>query len=336
MDDSIRALTRILVLPLASLAAFWVAEQIGPVIEVLVVAGLFAYLLYPAVSWLARRTRLSHAAASRVVFSTSLVLLIAVPASLGTVALARLRSDLRTEMNAIFTEVGKWLIVLIQNLNISISPQEFIAALGPGLATALAPLPVRSIGLLSEISLNVFWVVLVFVVTYYLLKDGPVIKRWLLERVPDDHCAEIERLVEEIDKVWRVFLRVQLLIFAILAFLMTLGTLGVIWLFRSGLLAFSPLLLVVLLVAVYTAAQQIDNLWLRPRWMGRHLSLHPGLVIASLVAALAFGGILLALLIVPCLATFKVLGGYLYRKLRDLPAWPDAELAPGENVGTPS
>jgi predicted PurR-regulated permease PerM len=172
----------------------------------------------------------------------------------------------------------------------------------------------------------------VFIFTYYFLKDGPAIKRWLLERVPEEHCDEVERLVKELDKVWRVFLRVQLLIFAILTFLMTLGTMGVIWLFRSGLLAFSPLLLAVLLVAVYAAAQQVDNLWLRPRWMGRHLDLHPGLVLASLIAALVLGGLLLALLIVPCLATIRVLGGYLYRKLRDVPAWPADEPALGEQV----
>ncbi|HEX6303773.1 MAG TPA: AI-2E family transporter [Anaerolineales bacterium] len=336
MADNFQALSRILVLLLAILAGLWIAEQIGAVIEVLVVAGLLAYLLHPAAAWLAQRSRLSYAAASRLVFFTSVALLIAVPASLGTVAWTRLRSDLRSDLDAIAAEIERWFAVLSQNLNIDISAQEFIAALGPGLASSLAPLPLRSFGLLSEVSINIFWVLLVFVVTYYLLKDGPVIKRWLLERVPEDHCDETERLVEELDKVWRVFLRVQLLIFAILALLMTLGTLGVIWLFRSGLLAFSPLLLVVLLVAVYTAAQQVDNLWLRPRWMGRHLSLHPGLVIASLIAALALGGILLALLIVPCLATIRVLGGYLYRKLRDLPAWPDAESAPGQHVGTPS
>lgn len=329
MHKDIRALTRVLALILTIIAGLWIVEQIGPVIEVLVVAGLLAYLLYPAAAWLAQCTRLSHAAASRLVFSSSLVLLVAVPSSLGTVAWARWRSGLQAEMDAIAAEFGRWFSFLISSLNINLSPQDFIAALGPELARSLAPLPVRSISLLSEISLNIFWVVLVFVVTYYLLKDGPAIKGWLLDQVPEDHSDEIERLIEELDKVWRVFLRVQLLIFAILAFLMSLGTWGVIWLFRSGLLAFSPLLLVVLLVAVYTAVQQVDNLWLRPRWMGRHLHLHSGLVLASLIAALAIGGILLAVLIVPCLATARVLAGYLYRKLHDLPAWPDAESTAG-------
>lgn len=325
MQADIRSSTRILALILTIIAALWIVEQIGPILEVLVIAGLLAYLLYPAAAWLAERTRLSHATASRLVFSAALVLVFAIPASLGTVAWARLRSGLQNELDAIAAEVETWLSGIIRNLNIDLSAQQFLASLGPELANSLAPLPARSIGLLSEITLNIFWVVLFFVVTYYLLKDGPAIKGWLLDRVPEDHCDEIERLVEELDQVWRVFLRVQLLIFAILAFLMILGTWGVIWLFRSGLLAFSPLLLVVLLVAVYTAVQQVDNLWLRPRWMGRSLALHPGLVLASLIAALAIGGLLLALLIVPSLATARVVGRYLYRKLYDLPAWPEAE-----------
>jgi tetrahydromethanopterin S-methyltransferase subunit F len=81
-----------------------------------------------------------------------------------------------------------------------------------------------------------------------------------------------------------------------------------------------------LLIFVYTAAQQVDNLWLRPQLMGQHLRLHPGLVFAGLAAALMVGGILGALLIVPLMATLKVIGKYIYCQLMDLPPWPQNDI----------
>ena len=122
-----------------------------------------------------------------------------------------------------------------------------------------------------------------------------------------------------------MFLRVQLLIFVVLAALMGSGTFLVIWLFRSGLLGFSPLVMIVLLVLVYTAAQQVDNLWLRPQLMGHRLQLHPGLVFAGLTGALVVSGVLGALLIVPFMASIKVLGHYIYCQLFDLPPWDEPD-----------
>ena len=81
-----------------------------------------------------------------------------------------------------------------------------------------------------------------------------------------------------------------------------------------------------LLILVYAGAQQVDNLWLRPQLMGKKLSLHPGLVFAGLTGALVVSGFLGALLIVPLMATIRVVGGYIYARLLDLPPWPQDEL----------
>jgi predicted PurR-regulated permease PerM len=97
----------------------------------------------------------------------------------------------------------------------------------------------------------------------------------------------------------------------------------IIWLFRSGLLAFSPLALIILLILVFAGAQQVDNLWLRPQLMGYKLALHPGIVFAGLTGALIVSGLLGALLVVPLMASAKVLGSYIYAKLLDLPPWED-------------
>jgi predicted PurR-regulated permease PerM len=310
-----------------SLGVFvWVAAQITPLIQLLIIAALLAYLLLPVVQVVQARTPLSHIASARLVFVLFLLLLAGIPAALGTVAVTQMGRLLGAELTAVAQEISGWISRPIQFLGYLFYPQELFDLVGRSLGAALGTIPLWSINLLSDISLNILWVILIFVCVYYFLVDSPRMKPWLLRQVPEHYCPEIERLLVELDSVWRTFLRVQILIFIILFILMSLGTAVVIWLFHSGWLGFSPVVLILLLIGVYTGAQQVDNLWLRPRWMGESLDLHPGLVLSSLMAALAVGGILGALLIVPGIATVKVAGGYIYRRLLDIPPWPEEEI----------
>ena len=72
---------------------------------------------------------------------------------------------------------------------------------------------------------------------------------------------------------------------------------------------------------VYAGIQQIDNLWLRPQYMGHALKLHPGVVVIALISALALTGVLGAIVIVPVLASLKVLAEYSYNKLLGHPVY---------------
>jgi tetrahydromethanopterin S-methyltransferase subunit F len=101
----------------------------------------------------------------------------------------------------------------------------------------------------------------------------------------------------------------------VLAVLVISSTTLIIWLFRQGWLPLSPIGLALLLVGVYAAIQQVDNLWLRPQLMGHALKLHPGVIFVGLIAGLALGGLLGALLVVPLLATVKVLSRFVYTRL---------------------
>ena len=196
----------------------------------------------------------------------------------------------------------------------------------------MSSLPGGSLDILSVVTTNLMWALLVLVSLYYFIKDGPKLKPWITSLVLPDYQKEIDRLIEEILNIWGVFLRAQLIIFAVLAILLALSSLAVIWLYQTGLIRFSTLGLIFILILIYSLVQQVDNLWLRPQLMGHHLHLHPGLVVVSLIGALAISGILGALLIVPAIASAKVLGRYLYNKLLGLPAWPEAygEITPSD------
>jgi predicted PurR-regulated permease PerM len=103
--------------------------------------------------------------------------------------------------------------------------------------------------------------------------------------------------------------------------------------YQAGLIPFSWIGLVVMLVLVYGLVQQVDNLWLRPHLLGQRLRLHPGLVVVGLIGALALSGLLGALIVVPMIATAKIVGRYIQRKLLGLPPWlPEDGYAPPEQT----
>jgi len=273
-----------------------------------------------------RRARLNRPLATAFVYVLFLLVLASIPAALGAVTVGQFHR-LETEFVAAIDALKRWLFQPINVLGYQLRPRVLLENLEQSASSALAVLPGGSLDVLSGVTTNLLWGLVILVSLYYFLKDGPKIKPWLVGLAPADYQDEVQRLIDEIDKVWGVFLRVQLLIFVVLAVLIAIGTFLVIWLFRTGLLPWSPFVFILLLVLVYTAAQQVDNLWLRPQLMGRQLRLHPGLVFVGLTGALVLSGVLGTIIVVPCMATAKVVGRYVHCKLLGLSPWPPAALA---------
>jgi len=321
MNTTWSSTTRILVIVIILLGAIWLAVVANPLFEALVISALLAYLLDPVVRLLMCRAHLNRPLAAVCVYVLFLLILAGIPTVLGVVTVGQFHR-LETEFVTAVDALKRWLFRPVTVLGYPLRPRVLLDNLEQSVSSALAALPSGSFGLLSDVTTNLLWGLVSLVSLYYFLKDGPKIKPWLVGLAPPAYQDEIQRLMDEIDHVWRIFLRVQLFIFVVLTVLIAVGTLLVIWLFRAGLLPWSPLVFVLLLVLVYTAAQQVDNLWLRPQLMGRQLRLHPGLVFVGLTGALALSGVLGTFVVVPCMATAKVVGRYVHRKLLGLPPWP--------------
>ena len=331
MDTTWSNTTRILVLLLFLAAAIWLAFIASPLLEAILIAALLAYLLNPAVCWLVRQTTLRRSQAATIIFLVTISIALAIPAALGTVAVnsfGRLQSDFLTAAE----EIEVWLFRPVDIIGFHLQPRQMIDSL-QGLGTELlALLPGGSLNILSTVTTNLLWAATVLIMYYYLLKDGPKIEPWLVALLPVAYRPEIQRLLDEVDHVWGKFLRIQLLMFFVIFMLMVVGTLLIVGLFRSGLLRWSPLGFIALLLLLYTAIQQLDNLWIRPHILGKQLRLHPGVVFAGLLGALMLSGLLGVLLVVPLLATIKVVGSYVHLKLLGLPPWA-AEPAEVEQAG---
>lgn len=321
MDTSWSKSTRILVIVLLLAGAVWLAFVASPVLDAILIAALLAYLMNPLVCWMVRRSQMNRAQAAISVFLISMLILLAVPAALGTVAVNSF-SSLGQDFLSAAEEIESWFFRPIDILGFHLEPQQMIEPLQSMGASLLASLPLGSLTIISSVTTNLLWAATVLIMYYYLLKDGYKIKPWLVTLAPQDHQPELDVLLDKVDQVWGKFLRIQLLMFFVIFALMAIGTLLIVGLFRSGLLRWSPLGFIALIVLLYTAIQQLDNLWIRPHILGRQMRLHPGVVFAGLVGALMVSGLLGALLVVPLLATAKVVGRYVHRKLLGLPVWP--------------
>lgn len=298
-------LNRTVLLIAGAVGAVYLLSWTGPLWRSLLVAALLAYLLNPVVNWLAPRLWQRRGLAVAVVCLALVLPLLGGLTAAGAALWGQVPVWLQ-ELQDALSALREVLARPFSLLGFSINPQALLDYLQTAASNALTDLSTGSGGLVSGLADNLLWTTVIVVSFYYLLRDGHRLLPTLLQWLPSAYVDEARELLSSLDHVWRVFLRVQLLIFAVISVLVLLSTSLIILLFRQGWLQLSPFGLVILLLVVYTAIQQVDNLWLRPQYMGQALQLHPGVSLVSLLAALALTGVLGALLVIPVLASLKL------------------------------
>lgn len=315
-------LTRLIVLSILFLGSIALILWAFPLVETLLISGLVAYFFDPLVRWMMKRFNLRRGLAAAILYSIILILLASIPAVMGTLAVTQLQR-LGNDLQSALKEIEKWISQPILLFGFDLSPRNLIQQFGQSAGSTVTALGRNSMGIISDVTTNFLWVLMGFVSLFYFLRDGPKIKPWLIELVSPVYQHDANRLLDEVDRVWGLFLRVQVIIFIVLAILFILGSALVVWFYQLGWIPFSTLGFILTLVIVYALVQQVDNLWLRPQMLGSQLRLHPGVVFVALIGALAMGGVIAAIMIVPFLASAKVIGQYVRLKLLDLPPWPD-------------
>lgn len=300
----------------------------APVWRALLVAGILAYLLNPLVNRLVTRWQGRRGLATTLVYTLIVLIILGVLSAAGALIWGQVPAwaqDLQTALN----ELGLWIGRPFVVLGFTLHPEIVLSYLQRTASNSLTALPVGS-GWLGSVGDNLLWSLVVLVSLFYLLRDGPQIPPKLIAALPPAYQEDGRFLYGELDTIWRVSLRVQLIIFAVIGLLILASTTLILWLFYRGWLPLSPIGLIILIVVVYAGIQQIDNLWLRPQYMGHALKLHPGVVVVALISALALTGILGAIIVVPVLASLKVLVQYAYGKWQPAPLPPELEDDAGE------
>ncbi len=206
--------------------------------------------------------------------------------------------------------------------------EEGIQNLQNWIVSALTRLPRVSINLVS----NLFYLILAPVIAFYILKDLKAITETAFALVPVRYREEAKVIAKKIDTVLGSFIKGQFLVALSVGILTSIGLsvirvdyaivigmitgvlniipyfgpvvgallAGIVGLFRSPLTALWAVL--VLLIV-----QQIDSLFLTPNIMRKQVSLHPVLIVFSLLTGGVLFGVMGMLLAIPVAAVGKVL-----------------------------
>lgn len=205
------------------------------------------------------------------------------------------------------------------------------------------------------------WLLFILVISFYLLNDLRNIAVSIENLVPAGYENDVRRLIRALGPIWNAFLRGQITLGIVMGIAtgILMAVLGVRYSVVLGLLAgmleFVPVVGpviaggVAVLVALFQPShilglsplahagvvllasiilQQVENNVLVPRILGGSLGLHPVIILVGAVVAANLAGIIGLLLSAPILATLRLFGSYLYRKLFDLDPWPDPPITP--------
>ena len=365
MDYTWSRSTRYTVLLIGLLLGALITYATRDLLRPLIISGLLAYVLNPAVELLLARTRTGRSLASLIVYFLALAIVIAVPAITTPVVIRQL-TGLTLDLQRIQNQVEFILSEPITIGGIDVLPNITTVDIGQLITDAVAPAASNAWDFLGGLTTNLLWILLILVTTYYLLRDGPRISTWFVRLAPERLQSDIERLFFETDYVWSAYLRGQLtlsLIIGVLTAIVTaavglpgalvLGLLAgildvipslgptvagaisvVVALFLgSTYLPLSNLVFGLIVLAVFIVIQQIENIWLRPQIMGHSLSIHPAIVFVSVLSALAIVGVLGALVIIPVVATLGLVGRYIHSRLLSKDPWSGVEDRRKESTG---
>lgn len=357
--------TKIIVLALLAVLAIVLMVTFRAMIPSTIVAFLLAFVLSYPVNWVQQRTGWGRGTAIASVYAGLFALLLLMPAILIpriTGLVASLRELLET---LIATLQGGGGGPLFEFGGFSLSVNNLMQETGDLLQNVLIVATRDPASIFRGVTNSFLITVYVLVLNFWLLKDLHRLRRSAIEQVPPDYQGEMRQLGAELAEVWRGFLRGQLalvvamgfliwvplvivgmpnagglaLLAGVMEFLPTIGTgisgaIGVTvalfqgsnWTAPNGPINIGFALLV---MAIYSIAAQIENIYLVPRLVGGRVKLHPALAFVGTVAGTIVFGFLGVLLATPVIASARTLLSYIYRKLMDREPFEPQGWTPG-------
>ncbi|HEU4571554.1 MAG TPA: AI-2E family transporter [Candidatus Limnocylindrales bacterium] len=340
----------------AALVVLWLGRDVlGP----FVVAGVLAYAFSPIVSAAVDRTGWPRIAIVAIGYATTIVLLAIVVALIGRPAADEVRSVASSGPDAI----ANGLRDLIGADSIEVAGEAItVAVVARALQTQLGSLfasPGDAVHLAAGIGSFVLDTILVLIVTFYLLLDGPRFLDAALRRVPADRRARTAEILARVHATLGRWLRGQLFLIALVAVVIyvVLGpilhlpyALGISIL--TGVLEIIPIVgplvaatiavvdalahggvsVAVVVAVVYFVVRQVEDQIVMPVVIGRVVHLHPVVTIFAVLVGLSAFGILGGLLGVPVAAAANVV----FNEVFPPPAEPPAIGRPAADEAAPA
>ncbi|MBC8504555.1 MAG: AI-2E family transporter [Anaerolineales bacterium] len=325
-----------------------------------ILALILAFVLNSPVNKLEERLSISRGLITGLVFLVVLTLLVLIPVvffpPLGE-QIADLNLDFQLLLQRLEELLAHRYVIAGQTIDGAAIFNQIVGVV----QEIVQPLFGETLGFAFDLISSLVWVVFIFVVSFYLVKDNASVVDWLDRLPPPDLRADFRRLRQEINQIWAAFFRGQLILGTVVATLFTaigfaIGlpfalAMGVL----AGLLEFLPSLghgiwltiatimalfagstlmnlpnwiFALIIVGLHIVFQQFDLNYLIPRIIGRQVHLSPLVVILGIVAGAATAGVLGVLLAAPTVASARVLGRYIFANLSDTDPFPDLASSP--------
>ncbi|HRV94209.1 MAG TPA: AI-2E family transporter [Anaerolineae bacterium] len=339
------------------------------VLAPLIVAVIIAYLLNPIVNWVSKRSRFRRSVVAAIIYIGFLSVLILIPTLLAPLLVQQL-SNLDFNVQGLSDELDNAMGTQINIAGFEVDIPSLVEPVTGSLDSIFSPLAAWAANLAVGIAGGFIWAIFIFVVGYYILVDANRFTAWVDSWIPPDYLEEFKQLRRTIDGVWKSYFIGQVTLAIIVGVIISVATgiLGIRSALILGLVAallelipnwgyglsgaigtavayfqgssYIPLpnwAFALIVAGFYFLMWQVDTNYLVPRILGSRLQLPPAIIIIGIIAGASVGGALGLLLAAPTIATVKVLGSYIYRRLLDLePYVLTPEPAVAANLTEPS
>ncbi len=332
------------------------------IVPPIAIALVLAYILKPFADTLERRARLPRTLSVFLVFLVLVVIISTIPVTVVPWAVdrvTRLNLDLEKLLNDLVTFLSEPFYVFGYWFN----PKNLVGDVQTALQDLLRPFATQTVSILFNVASSLLWVVSIFVISFYVVKDADKLRLFLDHIAPPGYTEELGHLRERINHVWKAFFRGQVvlgiaigLVVWIAMTIVGLPNAGIMGLI-AGLLevipTFGPVLATIpallsafflgstylplsnfwfslLVLGIYIIIQQVENAYLVPRIMGRRMQIHPLVIFIGVLAGGLIAGVLGVLLAAPVMGTLRVVLRYLYAKLLDQEPFPPEDVENGE------
>jgi predicted PurR-regulated permease PerM len=347
--------TKLVIVLLLLAGMIFLLNQFRIVIAPLVLAVILAFILTPLVNSIHRRVKIHRVL---VIIFVYLVLFLIIAGFLTGVIplLVNQVSNLEVNSQELLDQAQQFLGNEFEFAGMTFDGQELLTTVLDTLQGLFQPVVGHTLDIVTGVFTSLAWIVFIFVISFYLVKDGEALSNWVEGLVPPTYKQDFIRIKREINLIWSAFFRGQLMLALTvmviitvmglvigLPFALAMGVLAGllefipsfghgIWLTSASILAFIrgstwiPMpnwSFVLLLVGLTMIFQQFDINYLIPRMIGRRVHLPPLVVILGIFTGAAFAGVLGVVLAAPTISSLRVLGRYVYALLFDMEPFPE-------------
>lgn len=347
--------------------SIWLLVQFQNFLGPLFSALILSYFLYPVATFLRNKIKLPWRLAVTIIYLLLVLILLGLLTWGGLALVEQIQNLIRfieNNINRLPELVDEITTQTFQIGPFTISPTGLNwGQIANQIVSAIQPVLGRLgsiVGSVAAGAASIFsWLALIILISYFLLAESEGIPGQLLNIRIQGYEADIDRMGKELSRVWKGFIRGEILVVIISLFIYSasLGILGIQFFFglaviaafgqlipyvgagatwiSFGLVALlqsntpfnlpSGIYMVIVLGVGIIINTIIDNI-LRTKVMAENLRVHPALILMGALIGVQLFGFIGIIIAAPFMASLKLFLHYVIRKMLDQDPWKDLDL----------